>query len=100
KLVLLYDPASNQWSKIGLMPKPRHHHRTVYLNDFLYLIGGCHPELTKEGKMIPLKSCFSFNLTTKEWKKLPEMRNARMYHGVAALKGNIYVVGGKRENDK
>ncbi|GFY07974.1 hypothetical protein TNCV_2580061 [Trichonephila clavipes] len=38
KLVLLYDPASNQWFEIGLMPKPRHHHRTVYLNDFLYLI--------------------------------------------------------------
>ncbi|GFY07973.1 alpha-scruin [Trichonephila clavipes] len=61
---------------------------------------GCHPELTKEGKMVPLKSCYSFNLTTKEWKKLPEMRNARMYHGVAALKGKIYVVGGKRDNDK
>ncbi|GFQ70644.1 alpha-scruin [Trichonephila clavata] len=99
KLVLLYDPASNQWSGIGLMPKPRHHHCTVYMKDFLYLIGGCHPELTKEGKMVPLKSCYSFNLTTKEWKKLPDMRNARMYHGVAALKGKIYVVGGKKDSD-
>ncbi|GFT02869.1 BTB domain-containing protein [Nephila pilipes] len=99
KLVLSYDPASDQWSGIGLMPKPRHHHRTVYLNDFIYIIGGCHPAVTKGGKMVPLRSCYSFNLTTKEWNKLPKMRHARMYHGAAALKEKIYVIGGKKEND-
>ncbi|CAL1279095.1 unnamed protein product, partial [Larinioides sclopetarius] len=38
KLMFLYDPAANQWSGIGQIPKPRHHHRLVYLSDVLYII--------------------------------------------------------------
>ncbi|GIX96054.1 beta-scruin [Caerostris darwini] len=97
--MLLYDPASDQWSVIGQLPKPRHHHRLIYLKNVLYTIGGCDPEVTKQGKMVPLRSGHSFDLASKKWRKLPKMRHSRMYHGTAALQGKIYVVGGKDETD-
>ncbi|KAF8791918.1 Beta-scruin like protein [Argiope bruennichi] len=99
KLMFLYDPAANQWSGIGQMPKPRHHHRLVYLNNILYSIGGCDPNITRQGKMVPMKTCYSFDLSTRKWRKLPRMHHSRMYHGAAALDGKIYVVGGKDDSD-
>ncbi|XP_035207670.1 kelch-like protein 41b, partial [Stegodyphus dumicola] len=95
----LYDPALNEWKSIGQMKNPRHHHCMVYLNGFLYCIGGCDPKNTQNGKMVPTQSCFRYDIVNKKWQGVAPMKRCRMYHGVAIVKDKIYIVGGKDETD-
>lgn len=36
-----YKPMENVWEFVGVIPKPRHHHSTIYFNGRVYLAGEC-----------------------------------------------------------
>lgn len=94
-----YVPVTDEWSKIGDMRQCYHHHCILYYNDSIYCIGGCDPQVTKQGVMIPLSSCSKYKLETNLWYNVSSMFHSRMYHGAVVLNDKIYSVGGKNEND-
>ncbi|UYV67320.1 hypothetical protein LAZ67_5000217 [Cordylochernes scorpioides] len=96
--VLRYSSKKNKWEKVLKMPVPRHHHRSVYCNNFVYIIGGCDPrDMLSNGEMVPTNACMALNVEKLTWKKMPSMQNCRMYHSAVLHETNIFVVGGRNE---
>ena len=57
----------------------------------IYTVGGLTESYTESDKME------SYNPVTKEWCTLSKMKVPRAYHGLIALNGSLYVVGGFNE---
>ncbi|UYV70442.1 KLHL7 [Cordylochernes scorpioides] len=95
--IFRYDIRENYWQKVAKLPVPRHQHKAVYYNNYIYIIGGCDPRETINGELVPNRSCFSFNVLRAQWTRMNDMYYSRMYHGVCQHEGIIYVIGGKDE---
>ncbi|KAL8604119.1 hypothetical protein ACOMHN_047331 [Nucella lapillus] len=96
RLMDLYDPGPNTWSLLGKLPEARHHHGCVMLDGYLYVIGG---SLVRENDLSNMteasRSCYRYDFGGDFWTAIAPLACTRMYHGVAALEGIIYAVGGE-----
>ena len=72
---------------IASMETGRRGHCAVVLEDLIYVIGGV------DGGTC-LKSVESFDPSTNQWKKVPDLANARRDPAAATVCGKIVVVGG------
>ena len=97
--VFAYDPTTDTWEEKSSMPTARGAHVAVTVGDKIYVIGG-------EDINGPVGSEYEDALATHElydpatdsWTKLAPMPTPREHLAAAAIDGQIYVVGGRRQS--
>lgn len=84
----LYDVRADYWLTLTKNGKsPRAFHGCVYLDGFIYCIGGFD-------NMSFLRSVRRLNLLTRIWEEAGPMNSVRCYVSVTVLDGCIYAMGG------
>ncbi|KAJ8402599.1 hypothetical protein AAFF_G00366820 [Aldrovandia affinis] len=82
-----YDMQADRWVTVAQMDSPRAYHGTVYLNGFVYCVGGYDA-------VEFFSAVCKFNPVTRSWHKVAPMHSRRCYVSVAILHGCIYAMGG------
>ncbi|XP_017307089.1 kelch-like protein 10 isoform X2 [Ictalurus punctatus] len=83
-----YDTRAARWNNVtNIDESPRGRTRTVYLNGFVYCIGGF-------GWKNFLSSMRRFDPITRTWAEVSRLQSSRCDMGVCVLDGHIYVMGG------
>ena len=90
----LYDFATKKWEEMPRLITARCYHRSVSLNDCVYVVGG------KGVNKTVLASVECLNAKRKEWMSLPEMPQAVFGPAVVTFKNKIFVFGGPDAHDK
>ncbi|HEY6730305.1 MAG TPA: kelch repeat-containing protein [Solirubrobacterales bacterium] len=93
-----YDPATKKWTKLASLPQPTAGGASVVIGDKLYVAGGA-PQTFNTGPVSPYADLQIYDFKTGEWSFGPEMPNPRHHVGAAALGGDLYVAGGRGEED-
>ncbi|XP_052781488.1 kelch-like protein 12 [Mya arenaria] len=93
-----FAPNDNHWVHFCRMQEPRRHHAVVTIDNYIYLIGGSDPRIP--GKVpTPTKTVYRMDPSIKVWSTVSFMNVARYSHCACAVRGRIYVFGGKGNND-
>ena len=74
------------------MSKCRFGHQLVFIDGFIYAIGGWNHFSKKEA---PLTDCERLNLKTGEWDEINSLSEGRADFGACSLGSSIYVFGGR-----
>ena len=69
----------------------------VAVKSTIYIFGGDFGESNKYTYYTPTKTIASFSTITKKWKKLGELKRARLAHGVIIRDGDFIVIGGRND---
>jgi len=85
-----YDTSSSCWQTISEIPAGSGFEYAALAASAtsIFLVGG----RSREGQT--LRSVFSFDLATTTWKRLPDMKEVRWYHGAVVIGGRLYAVAG------
>ena len=86
--LLIYDPATNNWTFGNPMPTPRGSPNANFVNGILYVIGG-------DSYNHSLVQVEAYDQLTEQWTLLAPMPTARHNAASAVVDGNIYVMGGR-----
>lgn len=84
-----YDPATNQWTLVAPLPRPRHHAAAASDGAAIYVVGG-YESLTFD----PQSSVYRYDPGTNRWTEVAPLPAARGALAAAAIDGMIYAVGG------
>lgn len=88
----VYDPRSNEWSRLPDLPRPVHHTAVVAFDDRVWVIGGY---TAFEGDIwVPLRTAFSLGEGEAAWRAEPEMREIRGALAAAVVRDRIIAGGG------
>ncbi len=90
---VLRTPSTSRWRRLASLPVGNHDFYGVLLDGTLYVSGG----ITHYGypvKMAALDSLWAYDAKKNQWDVLPPMSVKRGYCGIAALAGEIWVLGG------
>lgn len=91
KSFVRFDPVTNTWEELTPMPDFRNHHGMAVSNGKIYVSGGTIGEFSFDGQA---KTLWVYDPLTDEWSSLADMPIGRSQHGMAAIDGKLYVVGG------
>lgn len=67
-------------------------HCSVFFNDFVYLIGGRNDNIVK-------RDCHSFNIRTRNWERIDDLKIPRSYSSICELRNCLYVFGGVSQSN-
>lgn len=90
---LVYNPASNTWSKGPMLPMPIGYCAAATVNNVLYVLGG----FINQGSEIT-NAVWAYDLQTKTWSSKSPMHNTRAAFGAVVEDNLIYVIGGYNPN--
>jgi N-acetylneuraminic acid mutarotase len=99
--VLIFDLATNTWSKGTPMPTARGALTATAVGTKIYAIGGARnpsystPELRPTVPVENLATNEVYDTVTGTWSSARPMLTARNHHGAALIDGKIYIVGGR-----
>ena len=82
------------WQREADLPDPRGHVSSAVLDGQIYALGGDHGhDITQ----IDVDSCHRFDLTTKSWRPIARLPDARSHFESSTIvyKGRILIVGGR-----
>lgn len=82
-----YDPESDSWEYITVLPENRTQHAGASHSEFLYISGGLERNRV-------LSSLWRYDTIYKTWEKMPDMLNPRADHVMLVIDDNLYVCGG------
>uniref|UniRef100_A0A131Z5J6 Kelch repeat containing protein n=1 Tax=Rhipicephalus appendiculatus TaxID=34631 RepID=A0A131Z5J6_RHIAP len=92
--ILSYSIKGNAWNQAKTLPVHRYGHKAVFLDGYIYIIGGFENFSPMNLEKAASRSCFWFEVSSGRWGIMAPLNNPRAYHGLAVLDDNIYVVGG------
>lgn len=87
KVLLRYNKAQDEWQKCGLTYIEMYGMQAVYLDEKIIVIGSPYV-------INPSTNIKNFDLQTKIWKPLPEMRIKRFMACLVVFDRKIYAIGG------
>ncbi|KAI0228478.1 Kelch-like protein 21 [Lamellibrachia satsuma] len=90
----LYDFATKKWEEMPRLITARWYHRSVSLDDCVYVVGG------KDVNNTVLASVECLNAKRKQWMSLPEMPQAVFAPAVVTYNNKIFVFGGRDSQDE
>lgn len=90
-----YDPRDDAWTALPSPPLRRSSASSATLDGFWYVAGGTRFDCQVVNGERPCAILERYDPTFRTWERMPDMREARIDAGVAALGGKLYVVGGK-----
>lgn len=85
-----YDPSTDKWSYIPMMPGSRVQHAGAAQDHYLYISGGLDRHRV-------LASFYRYNTKMQVWEQLPSMLTPRADHMMVSINDKIYVCGGWTE---
>ncbi len=96
KTVEIYHPDSDSWEKGPDLLMPHDYPAATLLGDYIYVLGGHHPDATRGGpKTDPgFDFCERLNLKTNTWEKIPSLPTARFALAAVTYDEKIHVMGG------
>ncbi len=96
KAVEIYDPESDSWETGPDLLMPHDYPATATLGNYIYVLGGHHPDATRGGpKTDPgFDFCERLNLETNIWEELPSLPTARFALAAVTCDEKIHVMGG------
>lgn len=86
--VSFLDPASGQWAFAPALPKPLGYGAMLEVDERVYLLGGCGPELVSQD---------IYMLDEDEWIRIGEIPAPLVYTAAVAVGKRIYVLGGSSD---
>lgn len=92
--VYVYDPATNFWTRLDDMPRPRKNAAAVELGGLIYVVGG----LTQGygvGGLVPWVDVY--DPTTDTWTQAPDLPIPLVDHALTVCHGRIWTLGGLNE---
>lgn len=89
----VYDPASNTWTDLGVLPFEMHHFQPVEFNGSIYIIGSfscCYPDETTNPEI------YRYNIALSQWvmEGVMPANRLRGSAGTVVHNNKIYLVGG------
>ncbi len=92
--ILIYDPATDTWTRGPLLPEGRSRGSagSVIHNDTLYLLAG----LTQSHRGDNVTWFDALDLKTGQWRQLPDAPRTRDHFQLAIIDNKIYAAGGRR----
>ncbi len=97
-----YDPAADTWRALAPLPTRRGAASAAAANGKLYVIGGAGPFPADPNQSIhparphrSLGTVEEYDPATKTWRERAPMPTARNHAAVGAVKGKVYVIGGR-----
>ena len=93
-----YSPRTGDWTQLAPMPTPRGSPTAAAIEQRIYVAGGS-PTVHVTGNPRSTGLLEIFDITTGRWSRGPSMPTPRHHAGAAAVRGNIYVVGGRGQGD-
>lgn len=84
-----YDPATDRWEELPL-PKAVHHLAAAARNERIYITGGYTNLLFSE----ITDRAWAYDPRAQRWARIADLPAPRAAHGMAAIEGKLYVVGG------
>lgn len=98
--ILTYNIKMNSWSQKKTLPVHRYGHKAVYLEGYIYIIGGFENFSPVNLEKTSSRCCFWFEVSSGRWGIMAPLNHTRAYHGLAVLDNTIYVVGGVDSNNR
>ncbi|KAF7900429.1 uncharacterized protein EAF01_007731 [Botrytis porri] len=90
---LTYNPGS--WHRLPSIPLyPRQEHTTVYLDPYIYILGGIIPSNSTSDPYPTTTLMQRFSLTTNTWSRAADLPLPLNHANAAILNGAIYLLGG------
>ncbi|NP_001301080.1 alpha-scruin [Limulus polyphemus] len=93
--VFQYHPLKDRWEFFGYMPQPRNYHAAAYYRSAIYITGGYDPDVRTWGEMVATKTTFVYELASKNWTRMGDMRCARSHHSLLVFNDVLYAIGGR-----
>lgn len=84
-----YSVQKNKWDKLCALPEAIHGSAAAFLDGFLYMAGG-KTAVQHEDKL------WMYDVDKDTWTARGTMNHSRVHHGLCALHGSIYAIGGVR----
>jgi N-acetylneuraminic acid mutarotase len=92
-----YDSSQNIWSAAPSLPRPLCVHCACTVGNAIYVLGGVeHDEV---GELITVNNVLKFDCGKQIWSEAPPMPEERDDAGACVVDGDIYIFGGKTDND-
>jgi N-acetylneuraminic acid mutarotase len=85
-----YDPATDRWEELPPLPEAVHHLAAAATNDRIYVTGGYTNLLFSE----ITDRAWAYDPRERIWDRIADLLAPRAAHGMAAIEGKLYVVGG------
>ena len=95
----MYEPITDQWTKLPDLPQPVNHPGVCAADGKVYVVGGFGPlGIRLRGAMLarwdPLAAVHVFDVDTRRWSAGPPLPEPRGAGGVAVAAGALWYVGG------
>lgn len=102
KTVEIYHPGTDTWEKGPDMLMPHDYPAIAFLNGFIYIMGGHHPDATKGGpKTDPgFNFCERLKLAEGIWEEIDQLPTPRFALSGAVFEEKIIATGGVALTDK
>ncbi|WP_166424392.1 kelch repeat-containing protein [Paraglaciecola sp. 20A4] len=91
----VFNTLTHEVTILGDIPEPLRNNKAVYINGYIYLVGGASYEASNGYKFIPSASLWRYDITRHIWQKLANMPSAKSTV-VVATDQVIYAIGGER----
>jgi N-acetylneuraminic acid mutarotase len=92
-----YNASLDIWGAAPSLPRPRYAHCACAVGNAMYVMGGV--EVDEEGGERTVKSVLKYDCRVQTWSEVAPMPAERDNAGACVLGSNIYVFGGRNEND-
>ncbi|MDX9739828.1 MAG: kelch repeat-containing protein [Gammaproteobacteria bacterium] len=92
----IYFPEEDRWEKGPDMIMPHDYPAGIHLDNYIYILGGHHPDATLSGpKTDPgFDFCERLNLDTGEWEQIAPLPTPRFALDAVVMDGRIVTLGG------
>jgi N-acetylneuraminic acid mutarotase len=89
-----YDPATDEWRAVAPLPIAIHHAAAAAVDGRLFVVGGY---TGGRFSWTPLGTVFEYEPAQNSWRGRAQMPTPRGGHGLAAVGGKLYAVGGSTD---
>lgn len=93
-----YDPATDKWTDLAPLPKPRSSHNAVVIGDVLYVVGGWTLDGDDEGEWQAGALAFDLADPGAGWRELPEPPFKRRALAVGRVDGCVVALCGMTDD--
>ncbi len=94
----VFDTLTHEIRTLGNIPEPLRDNKAVYLDGYLYVLGGTSYQAQNGYQLIPSASVWRYHIKQREWQKMANMPSAKST-AVVTDNQDIYVVGGEQNTD-
>lgn len=91
-----YDPVTDRWEELPPLPEAVHHLAAAATDDRIYVTGGYTDLLFSA----ITDRAWAFDPRARTWTGIADLPAPRAAHGMAAIEGKLYVVGGAGPDSK